>query len=83
MAMTSAQVSVGTTATALAQVTSPTEVTVKNTDGTAAVFLGGSGVTTSNGLSLAAGATLGLTVDGELFGIVATGTVTCHVLRRS
>ncbi len=83
MAMTSSQVSVTTAATALATPSSITEVTLKNTHANEAVFLGDSAVTTATGLSLAAGATIGLLVDGGIYGICVTGPITVHVLRRT
>lgn len=75
--------------------TSETELTGTQTDSTAGqslvvqnrgaadVFVGGTGVTTSTGFKLAAGDSVSLDLgQGEkLFGIVATGTVTCHILR--
>lgn len=83
MSMTSAQVSVGTTATVLVTgIKGSAELTIKNA-GAASVFLGGSGVTTTTGLDLASGATVGLTVHESLYGIVATGTVTVHVLHQA
>lgn len=59
-------------------------VTIKA--GASAVLLGGAGVTASGagaGFSLAAGATLQIECDpGDVvYGILATGTDTCYVLR--
>ena len=83
----STQVSVGTTATPLTPVATQNvggdTVILQNT-GAAAVFLGGPDVTTANGYSLAAGASLSIVTDDnltDLFGIVASGTVTVGVLR--
>lgn len=82
MGMTSQVVSVTTAATLLASVDGVAEVVIKNA-GAASVFLGGSGVTTATGLELAAGATLTVQVDEELYGIVAAGTADAQVLRRA
>jgi hypothetical protein len=80
------QVSVGTTATRL----DPTPVgaitresCVVRNRGAAAVFLGGSTVTTANGFQLDPGETFTADVQASdgLFGIVASGTVVCHVLQ--
>lgn len=87
MAVTSAQVSVGTTATELSAADTDTRLgqtlIVKNASAATAVFLGGSGVTTSTGLSLAAAATVTVELGQgeELYGIVAAATETVHVLR--
>lgn len=83
MALACAQVSVGTSATLLAQGESDgTRVTLLN-KGAADVFLGPSGVTTTAGLALAAGASFATLLEpGEnIYGIVASGTCTVHVLR--
>ncbi len=75
-------VSVGSTATNILTVT-PGQVVVLQNTGSAAIFLGGSTVTSSGasvGYSLAAGASLTLPSVSEqghvLYGIVATGTQT-------
>lgn len=84
MALASAQISVGTSATQIAPptlsgpTTTPANMLVKNKS-SVDVFLGKSTVTTSNGFALGAGETLNY--GGEaLYGIVATGTATVHVL---
>ena len=81
----SAVISVGTSATQLSPTSGLSGVTgegvvLRNT-GAAAVFLGGPDVTTTTGLTLAAGATLTIPVEtGALWGIVATGTINVEVL---
>lgn len=84
MAVTSAQVSVGTTATALNTAGTSGQRLVVSNAGTNDVLLGPSGVTTVTGLALAAtdGPIVIELAPGEvLFGIVATGTETVQVLR--
>lgn len=53
--------------------------------GSVEVFMGGSNVTTSNGVRVDPGETLTVELgpDEALFGIVASGTATCHVLQAS
>lgn len=86
MAFTSDQVSVGTTATlisATAGVDSDCLIKLGSAAG-ADVYLGGPGVTTSNGFPLSAGETIP-TADlryDDLYGIVASGTETVYVLAR-
>lgn len=82
MAISSAQVSVGTTATSvLAAGVGGGRVRVRNA-GAASVFLGASGVTTAAGYELTTGSTVDLVLEANetLYGIVATGTQTVHVL---
>lgn len=88
MTVESAQVSVTDTATSIHEVTVDPGggtiveyVTVKNA-GDADVFLGGPGVTTSNGYKLASGDVLPLDMkEGEeLFGIVASDSESVHKL---
>lgn len=84
MAVSSAVINVGTTATSLvaeAGSIAGAQVRLKN-KGASPVFLGASGVTTANGLELATGevATIDLAPGEELFGIVTTGTMAVHVL---
>lgn len=82
MAITSAQISVGTTATALNTATSSGQRLVV-TPVTTAVVLGASTVTATTGLSVAAGTVVYVDLQpGEtLYGIVSSGTTTTHVLR--
>lgn len=85
MAVNGSRVTVATTATAISGADSDgvygSSVLVKNA-GAASVFLGGSGVTTEAGFELAAGeaVSLDLNVSDSVYGIVASGTVVCHVL---
>lgn len=88
MALGNAQVSVGTTATLLSATEtddrSGSSIAVKVPSGAAAaVFVGKSDVTTATGFSVAVGESVALDLQpGEaLYGIVASGTVTVHVLR--
>lgn len=88
MSLTTAQISVGTTATALSTEESDdrvgSSIVVTNT-GEATVFLGSDEVTTATGYALAAGATMALDLNpGEfLYGIVEADTNTVGVLRTS
>jgi hypothetical protein len=53
MAISNGQVSIGTVATPIDGVwTNPSIITIHNNDNTDAVYLGGEGVTTANGLAL-------------------------------
>lgn len=87
MAIATAQVSVGTTATALAAYEhagrTGNSIAVQNVDSTNAVYLGASGVTTGTGYKLTAGSSIAFDLDdGEtLYAIAASGTVTIHTLR--
>lgn len=56
---------------------------VYNADGSAAVNLGGSGVTTANGIPLGAGASkvMFLAPGQELYGIASSGTIEVRVMR--
>lgn len=89
MAITAAQVSVDATVGGVALNTASTsgqKIVVKNSHATDAVILGPSGVTTTTGLSLAAGATVTVELGpGEvLYGIRSgSNTITTHVLRTS
>lgn len=82
--ITSAQVSVGTTATLL--VTADTDgchVFVHNKTGTVA-YLGGDDVTSSNGMGIDSGAgpvEITLPANAKLYGITNSGTVTVQVLK--
>lgn len=84
MAVSSAQVTVGTSATLLASdsgINIGLQVTLKN-KGAAVVFIGPAGVTTGNGYELAVGEVLprDLGPGEELYGVVATATQPVHVL---
>lgn len=88
MSIASAAVSVATTATALHAAESAgsdrVPLVVANV-GAATIYVGGSDVTTSNGVPIAAGASLTVNelAPGEvLFGIVAASTVEARVLRQ-
>lgn len=82
MASAASRVTVGTTATPI--VTSARGSVVIRHRGSNPVYLGGSDVTTGNGFQLDAGDTLYLDLHGgegeTLYGRVATGTETLHVL---
>lgn len=84
MALASAQISVGTTATLIAPpalsgpTTTPADMLLKNKSGVD-VFLGKANVTTANGFALGAGETFA-SAGEPLYGIVASGTATVHVL---
>lgn len=61
----------------------PVRIKITNEDATNPVYLGGSGVTSTTGDKLAAGATLGpLTIVGNdsLYAISTGGTVKCSVM---
>lgn len=86
MAITTGQVSVSSTATALTSgqtddAATGFSIVLKNT-GSTDVFLGGSGVTTATGFVLAAGSTFSVDLgSGEQLFAVAAVTGTVHVLR--
>lgn len=82
MAITATRVTVANTATAIITAGSGKSITIKNTDASASVHLGGSAVTASDGFTLIAGATLqlDLTQNDYLYGITSSGTVVVHVL---
>lgn len=84
MAIDSAAVSVGTTATVVHTFASEIESIVVYNNGSATIFLGSSADTTSTGFPLAAGASLALkgSVGEVLYGIVASSTVEARVLRQ-
>lgn len=50
-------------------------VILKNLHASAAVYIGGSGVTTANGMPLAAGESMEIPGAPAIYGIVASGTV--------
>lgn len=84
MALSSAQVTVTTTATALNSVTSGyTRIRVKVPTGGQTVFVGGSGVLSTTGYGIAAGesAEFSLSPHEVLYGVVAATTQDTHVLR--
>jgi hypothetical protein len=76
-------VSVGTTPTDLTQASitgaSYHRMLVYNA-GSATVYIGGPSVTTSNGLPLAPGASIGVGARSELYGVAASGTHEVRVL---
>ena len=84
MAVAARRVSVATTATLLTSVPSDSvsgqSILVKN-KGSADVDLGPSGVTAGAGFALSAGESVSVDLSpGEsLYGIAASGTVSCHV----
>lgn len=85
MAVSSAQLTVSTSAVALAATESDGvfgfSLVIKNT-GSTDVFLGAAGVTTSTGFALTAGATASVDLtSGEALFAVAAVTGTVHVLR--
>lgn len=53
--------------------------------GAVAVFVGGSNVTTANGVQVDPGETftIELGADEALYGVVSAGTATCHVVQAS
>ena len=81
---TSAQVSVGTTATVLVAATGFDQTVWLHNSGGGTVYLGDSGVTTSNGYKLDNGDKMQLLVgDHEgLYGVTASGTNTVGVLKQ-
>lgn len=82
MALSSAAVTVSTSATPLhTGSVQPGRVVVYNNDATATLYVGGSDVTTSNGIAVAAGRSLSMTLGpGEVaFGIVASSTLNARV----
>lgn len=85
MAVSSVQLAVGTAPVELTAVDSDgnhAQSVLMTNVGAAAVFLGGAGVTTTNGYSLAAGASLSvdLTGDEKMFAVAAVSG-SLHVLR--
>jgi len=87
MAVTSAQVTVTTSAVALSAAETDSRggesVAVKNTDASNAVYLGGSSsVTTGTGYKLGAGEVLSVDLDmGESLYAISAGSVVVSVLR--
>ena len=83
MTITTNQVSVTGTATLIATIPSVgASVVITNTDSSTTVYIGGSGVATDTGLQLLPGQSLGNTYapDDNVYGIVASGSVTVHYL---
>jgi len=82
MPLAHAQVAAATTATQLAAARQNRIACVLVQHGDAAVYIGSSGVTTSNGAMLAATTGAQMTVPGSdaIYGIVGTGTETVGVL---
>ena len=79
--------SVGTTPTKIASARTTygngrRDILVTNTHATAALFIGGSAVTASNGVKIAAGASQSMTIrdSDDLYGIASTGTGSATVL---
>lgn len=72
------QVSVAVTATQIVAARATRRSVLIVQHGTTAVYVGGSGVTTSNGLLVvgAAGSRVGVPTAGAVYGIVGTGTQT-------
>jgi hypothetical protein len=81
MTYTSTQVTVGTTAVRLDSGTANRALTVR---AVADVFIGGSSVTSSNGVKLKAGEDFADNMTGSdgLYAIAASGTVLCYVLQK-
>jgi hypothetical protein len=76
------QATVATTATLIVAQRSGRDTVVVENTGTTAVYLGNSGVTTSNGLLLpgVVGASVALETTDAVYGVVASGTqVVCAV----
>jgi len=88
MAISHAQVSVGTTATLLSlavQGRNGSTVLVQNPSGGANVFIGGAGVTTTSyGYLLTGGSAFAIDIEnGEaIYGVVASSTQTVGVIRQ-
>ena len=91
MPVSSVQVSVSTTAVALVAapftnldgtIQDPTPVILENTHATATVYIGGPGVTSSNGYPLTAGSSLPMQlINSDIpYGVTASGTVVVAVL---
>lgn len=83
MSASSAAVSVGTTATALNAADADAQTVEVYNNGSASVFWGGSNVTTTIGVPIAAGTSksFDLAAGEILYGIVATGTADVRVGR--
>lgn len=89
MAVAGKRVTVNTSATKLNSNTSDavsgSTIVARNKDASAAVDLGGSGVTTGTGFTLAAGESVAFDLSGadDLYAVTASGTVVVHVLESS
>jgi hypothetical protein len=82
--VSSAQVTVTSTATALDQSTAGARSLLVRNRGAVAVYLGGSGVTTANGFQLDTGESVSVDIlgfGGGLYGIVASSTARVDVLQ--
>lgn len=84
MALSSAAVTVATSATALhsGSVNGSCRVLVVNNDASATMYVGGSDVSTTNGVPVTAGKSLSLTLaPGEIaYGVVASSTLNARVI---
>ncbi len=71
------QVSVGTSATEIARErTGRRSITIKNLHASTTLYVGGSGVSSSNGMEVKAGESIQLTTTAAAYGIAASGSVT-------
>lgn len=73
---TTGQVSVGSSATPIIAANTRQGVLITNPSTSVTVFIGGAGVTTSNGQELLPGCSLTLPVVSAVYGVVATGSQT-------
>lgn len=81
---TVAQVSVGTSSTSIIAANSARKSLVITNQGASTIYVGNSGVTTSTGFALAAGASISdVTTVDAWYGVVATGSVTAGVIEVS
>lgn len=80
--LATSQISCASTATQAAQLRTGRDTLIIENTTTTAVYLGGSGVTTSNGMLLPGivGASITIHYSGLLYCIVATGTATVTVM---
>jgi hypothetical protein len=74
------QVSVGATATLIIAANTRQGVIITNPSSTTTVYIGGSGVTTSNGQELLPNQSLTLPVVSAIYGVVASSTQTVSYL---
>jgi hypothetical protein len=74
------QVSIGVTATLVISANTRQGVLITNPSSTVTVYIGGSGVTTSNGQELLPGCSITMPVVSAIYGIVATSTQTVSYL---
>jgi len=88
MALAHERVSVGTTATRLSSQYAGKDgqtVFVQNPSGSVVVYLGGAGVTTTSygfALAINSDVSINLQTGEELYGVVASSTLTVNVLRQ-